>query len=199
MPASLKSTLVHCIYANILYKGHGKERTLDSSYRTISTCPLVAKALDTYIGELSSSEWEAATAETQFQKPRLSHEHASILLTEVIQNTIFEQKLPLFALYLDAKSAFDKALLEILCRRLYLDGTQGLSIIIQRLQNRITFCEWDKTIMEPINDQVGFEQGGKNSSEHWKTYNNEHLNVPQETDFGVHLNAGDVCCYNRSS
>ena len=46
--------------------------------------------------------------------------------------------------------------------------------------------------MGPINDEIGFEQGGKNSSEHWKTYNNEQLNVPQETDFGVHLNAGDV-------
>ena len=46
--------------------------------------------------------------------------------------------------------------------------------------------------MGPIEDNVGLEQGGKNSSEHWKSYNNEQLNIPQETEFGVHLNAGDV-------
>ena len=46
--------------------------------------------------------------------------------------------------------------------------------------------------MGPINDEIGLEQGGKNSSEHWKTYNNEQLNVPQETDFGVILNGGEV-------
>ena len=35
-----------CItYANKLYKGHGKEKTLVSSYRTISMCPLIARCL----------------------------------------------------------------------------------------------------------------------------------------------------------
>ena len=29
------------------------------------------------------------------------------------------------------------------------------------------------------------EQGGKNSTEYWKLYNNEQLSVPQETDFGL--------------
>ena len=33
---------VNTVYANILHKGHGKDKTVDSSYRTISTCPLIA-------------------------------------------------------------------------------------------------------------------------------------------------------------
>jgi len=72
-------------------------------------------------------------------------------------------------------------------RRLYLDGTkdQNLSFFIKRLENRITFCEWDKEILGPIIDQLGVEQGGKNSSQFWKIYNNEQLDVPQQTDFGV--------------
>ena len=65
------------IYVNILYKGHGKEKTLDASYRTISMCPLIAKSLDVYIIELSSPDWEAVQAETQFQGKDMSHEMAA--------------------------------------------------------------------------------------------------------------------------
>ena len=154
---------------------------------TTSIIPLIAKALDMYIGELSSDDWENCQAETQFQGNGLSHEHSALLLTETIQYAIHEEKVPVFALFLDAKSAFDKALFQILSRRLYLDGTknQNLSFIINRLENRITFCEWDKQLCGPIVDQLGVEQGGKNSTEYWKLYNNEQLNVPQETDFGL--------------
>ena len=150
---------------------------------------MTAKALDTYIGELSANDWKSVEAETQFQGNGLSHEHSALLLTEVIQYTLHEAKQPLFTLFLDAKSAFDKALFQILSRRLYLDGTknQNLSFIIKRLENRITFCEWDKELMGPIIDEIGLEQGGKNSTELWKVYNNEQLNVPQQTDFGVDI------------
>ena len=83
----------------------------------------------------------------------------------------------------------------VLCdfaRRLYLDVTtdQNLSFIIRRLENRITFCEWNKELMGPIIDQRGLEQGGKFSSDNYKSYNNEQLTVPQETDFGAKI--GDV-------
>ena len=40
---------LNSVYALFLHKGHNKEKTLDSSYRTISTCPLIAKGLDIYI------------------------------------------------------------------------------------------------------------------------------------------------------
>ena len=69
--------------------------------------------------------------------------------------------------YLDAKFAFDFALIPILARRLYFNGTtdQNLSFIIRRLENRITFCEWNKELMGPIIDQRGLEPGGKFSSD----------------------------------
>ena len=50
---------LNTIFAILLYKGHDKERTLDSSYRTISTCPVVAKGLDSYVRELFV-EYEAS-------------------------------------------------------------------------------------------------------------------------------------------
>ena len=100
-------------------------------------------------------------AETQFQGKGLAHEHSGLLLTEAIEHALSIEKKPVFVLYLDAKSAFDFALFEILCRRLYLDGTRGqnMSYIIRRLENRITFCEWDKQLMGPIHDEQGVEQG----------------------------------------
>ena len=184
---------INTVHAHILYKGHKKDRNVDSSYRTISTCPFIAKCLDSYIRDLSSDDWDAVKAETQFQGKNLSHEHSAILLTECIQHSKFDLKKPIFALYLDAKSAFDKALFEVPGRRLYLDGTQNkkLSFILQRIENRITFCEWDKTLMGPIHDELGVEQGGVNSSDFYKILNNEQLSVPQETNFGVNFGGSD--------
>ena len=36
--------------------------------------------------------------------------------------------------------------------------------------------------MGPIQDELGVEQGGVNSSDWYKTLNNEQLTVPQQTD-----------------
>ena len=79
---------LNTIYANVLFKGHGKDRTSDRSYRTISTCPLVAKCLDLYVRELSVDGWNEEQAETQFQGEGSSHELAALLLTETIQHSL---------------------------------------------------------------------------------------------------------------
>jgi hypothetical protein len=57
---------LNTIWANILHKGAGKDLESDRSYRTISCCPLLAKALDTHMVELYDSRWSAVQAETQF-------------------------------------------------------------------------------------------------------------------------------------
>ena len=41
--------------------------------------------------------------------------------------------------------------------------------------------------MGPIMDQLGVEQGGPNSSEHYKTYNNEQLTTAQNSGFGANI------------
>ena len=51
---------------------------------------------------------------TQFQGPGSSHELAGLLLSEAIQHSLLVSKKPVFALFLDAKSAFDKVVREIL-------------------------------------------------------------------------------------
>ena len=57
---------LNTVLALFLYKSHGKDKTLDSSYRTISTCPLLAKSLDLYVKELFSEKWMTQQADTQY-------------------------------------------------------------------------------------------------------------------------------------
>ena len=75
---------LNTIWACILYKGHGKDKQSDRSYRTISTCPIIAKALDTYVGLLYGDCWSSVQATTQFQGQGSSHELAALLMTEAI-------------------------------------------------------------------------------------------------------------------
>ena len=51
----------------------------------------------------------------------------------------------------------------------------------------MTVCEWNKTLMGPIKDECGVEQGGINSSDLYKVYNNEQLSLAQDSQFGVPL------------
>ena len=154
------------VHAIILHKGHKKDKTLASSYRTISSCPFTAKAVDIYLGDLSKDDWNECQADTQFQGPGMSHKLASLLLTSSILDSIN----PSLPLLLDAKSAFDLVIREILVRRLFLDSTpdQRVRYWDLRLANRTTYCQWDGHTMGPIKDELGVEQGGPNSSEMYK-------------------------------
>jgi hypothetical protein len=98
---------LNSVYALLLHKGHGKIRTSDKSYRTISTCPMLSKALDMYIRDLHLEKWQSQQAPTQYQGEGSSHELAALLVTEVIQHSLYTLKKPVYLLFLDAKSAFD--------------------------------------------------------------------------------------------
>ena len=180
-------------FALLLYKGHKKDRTLDSSYRTISTCPLLAKGLDMYIRELFINKWNKKQADTQYQGEGSSHELASLLITEAIQHSRFNSKLPIYLLILDAKSAFDSVVIPYLVRNLYSSGMDGHSVLYMenRLANRTTYCEFDKVLVGPIYDQQGLEQGGVSSSDCYKLYNNEILTLTNQSGLGVALDSSE--------
>ena len=80
---------------------------------------------------------------------------------------------------LDAKSAFDKVLVEFIVRNAFLAGSrdQGLLYLADRLSNRLIYVEWDKCLMGPIADKLGVEQGGCLSDRLYKLTNNEQLSV----------------------
>ena len=68
-------------HAVILHKGHGKDINVDSSYRTISSCPFIAKTIDIYLGKLSMNEGKG-----------MSHEKAALLLSITIQKSLNDKK-----------------------------------------------------------------------------------------------------------
>ena len=131
---------LNSVYALLLHKGHGKSKTVSNAYRTISTCPLLAKALDLYICDLHQSKWNHQEAATQYQGEGSSHELAALLVTEVVQHSLYTLKQPAYLLFLDAKSAYDKVKPETLIKKLYTSGMDGNSTIYmsQRLINRLT-------------------------------------------------------------
>ena len=180
---------VNQAYACILFKGHSKDKTSSRSYRTISTCPVVAKALDLHIRDLHVVNWNENQPETQFQGQGSSHELAALLLTECIQYSLYASKSPLFVLYLDARSAFDLVQKELLVRNLYPmhDQDQSIMYIDQRLQNRQTVLDWEGVLMGPICDEQGLEQGGSCSSDLYKIYGREQLNLAQKSCLGTLL------------
>ena len=129
------------IWAMILYKGHNKDKESDRSYRTISTCPLLAKCLDMYIGQRYYADWRQAQAPTQYQGEGSSHELAALLLTDVIQHSLHHTRGPVLALFLDAKSAFDVVVRQNAIVAAYQAGTKdhGLLYLDTRMANRRTF------------------------------------------------------------
>ena len=131
----------------------------------------------------------AQQAPTKFQGEGSCHELAALLVTEVIQHSVWIMKEPAYLLFKDAKSAFDKVVPELLIRNLYLAGMDGntLNFIDNRLKNRLTYIDWDRNIMGPIRDEHGVEQGGINSGDYYKIYSNENLINAQKSSQGIDL------------
>ena len=164
------------------------------SYRTISSCPFLAKSLDLYIRDLHLDKWNECQASTQYQGSGSSHELASLLVTEVIQHSLHGLKKPVFLLALDAQSAFDRCLRQVLCGELYKAGVAGAAIKYMdgRLASRKTVYEWDGEKMGPAEDGTGFEQGAINSGDYYKLYNNEQLVTAQESRLGVDIGSDTI-------
>ena len=89
---------------------------------------------------------------------------------------------------------FDTVVIEYLIRNFYLAGMNGNSLIYvnNRLQNRLTYLDWNRTLMGPIYDEHGLEQGGINSSDFYKIYNNDMLNIIEEGSQGVDVGGGQT-------
>ena len=147
----------------------------------------MSKAIDLYIRDLHHEKWSAQEASTQYQGDGSSHELAALLVTEVIQHSVWTLKEPAYLLFMDARSAFDKVVPELLIRNLYKAGMDGntINLINNRLKNRLTYIDWDKNIMGPIRDEHGVEQGGINSSDYYKIYSNENLTNAHKSLQGI--------------
>ena len=124
----------------------------------------------------------------------MSPELGALLLTETINHSLKVNNQPVFCLFLDARSAFDLTIREIIVRKLHLLGTTGhrLLYIDNRLKHRRTFLEWDRRVLSPIIDELGFEQGGISSGDLYTIYNADQLSTAQDSGLGVDLDVVEV-------
>lgn len=69
-----------------------------------------------------------------------SHELASLLVTELVQYSLNVADEPVYLLVLDAQSAYDRCLRQILCTELFKAGVTGSALLLlnNRLENRTT-------------------------------------------------------------
>lgn len=187
-------------HGNILYKGHKKNKNIDRSYRLISTCPFLAKAADFYLRDLYLEKWSNCQAQCQYQGAGSSHELASLLVTEVLQHSLHVANKPVFLLALDAESAFDRCLRQVLCCEMYKAGVPGTAILFMdnRLASRQTVYEWEGVMMGPAGDITGFEQGGVNSSDYYKLYNNSQLDTAHGAGLGSDIGSGVVAAVGQA-
>ena len=180
---------MNTIWANILHKCHGKDAEVDRSWRTISCCPFLAKAMDMYLVVLNNDGWAASQAPTQFQGDNSSHELAALAVTEAVLQGLHVNKEPVYTLLLDALSAFDRVIIEHAVTCAYLAGTvdEGLVYLDNRLRSRRTFIQWENELMGPICDTRGVEQGGCASDRVYRLVNNEQLETAQRSELGLDL------------
>ena len=93
-----------------------------------------------YLRDIYINKWEEIEAETQFQGRGMSHELASLLLTETIQFSLKINKKPIFILSLDALSAFDKIIHAIFVKELFFTQVNEKAVLYidNKLRNRIS-------------------------------------------------------------
>ena len=107
---------------------------------------------------------------------------------------------PVFLLSLDAQSAFDRCLRQIMISQFYRAGVGGGAVKFtdKRLENRATVYEWNGNLLGPSPDVTGVEQGGINSSDFYKLYNNEQLVSAQATDLGVDIDSNIISAVGQA-
>ena len=186
----------------MLHKGHGKPRSSSRSWRCISTCPLLAKALDLKVADLHRRNWSNASAPTQFMAPGSSHELAALLLTESILYATATLRIDLWVLLLDKKAAFDSILKEHVVSAAFSaaqhQGDHSLLYLANRLSSRMTYLEHNKVMMGPIQDQVGVEQGGAASSDLFQLVNNQELMVTNSSGLGLDMGAVSIAAIGQA-
>ena len=103
-------------------------------------------------------------------------------------------------MFLDARSAFDLTIRELIVRKLHLLGTSGhrLLYIDNRLRYRRTFLEWDHRVLGPITDELGFEQGGISSGNLYTIYNSEQLTTAHEAGLGIDLDVQEISAIGQA-
>jgi hypothetical protein len=82
----------------------------------------------------------------------------------------------------------------------YRAGMTGSALLLvnNRLENRSTVYQWDDEMLGPARDKTGFEQGGINSEDFYKLYNNTQLKSAQSSSVGVDIGSSVVSAIGQA-
>ena len=94
--------------------------------------------MDLYVRGLNLDAWNDYQSDVQLQGEGSSHKLAALLSTETILHSLFVLHLPIFLLYVYAKSAFDVILNELLVKNLFNCGTVNCQQSSVSLVNSLT-------------------------------------------------------------
>ena len=81
-----------------------------------------------------------------------------------------------------------------------MSGMSGSALLLvnNRLEKRSTVYQWDGELLGPAQDLTGFEQGGINSGEFYKMYNNSQLKSAQASALGVDIDSSIVSAVGQA-
>ena len=123
-----------------------------------------------------------------------SHEVCALALTEALVHSARNLRLPIIHTYLDTKAVFDSSLKEHAVREIYQAASevpsQSILYIANRLSSRKTFLKHNTTVMGPISDTRGVEQGGIWSSQLFQLTTDSVIKTLN--DSGLNVNIGDI-------
>ena len=145
--------------------------------------------MDLHVFNLHIQQWDDAVAPTQFMKDGSSHEVCALALTEALTHSICNLRLPVVHTYLDTKAAFDSSLKEHVVREVFNTAgkvpSQSILYIANRLSSRKTFLKFNTTVMGPISDSRGVEQGGISSSHLFQLTTDSTIRSLNEPGLGI--------------
>ena len=83
---------------------------------------------------------------------------------------------------------------------LYRESVPGsvLTFVDNRLASSQAVYQWEGCMLGPAGDVTGFEQGGVNSSDFYKLYNNEQLEVAQSSNLGVDIGSSVISAVGQA-
>ena len=194
IPEMLKTGLLTPIYKN---KGDKKD---SKNYRGITVLPILLKVIEYILRE--DLKEVVLPVQSPLQRgftENSSPLNAAFLLEEFYRESKDLNK-PVYIAFLDAKSAFDVVVREILMRKVYLYGINPASwqLIDDLHLNSYSVINWNNESSEKFEVIQGVKQGGLLSADLYKVYSNDMFDTLDQCVVGGRI--GDIrvaapgCC-----
>ncbi|XP_045502143.1 uncharacterized protein LOC123699266 [Colias croceus] len=178
-----------------------KNKTGDTSdvnnYRPISLATVVAKVLDSLLGQHLDKHVSLNDAQFGF-RPGLSTESAILCLKQTVQYYT-SRKTPVYACYLDLSKAFDLVSYDILWGKLRNETCLPREIVklfMHWYNNQKNFVRWAGSLSGEYGLECGVRQGGLTSPMLFSLYVNRLIDELSSTGTGCHI---DGVCMNNIS